>query len=179
MTGTPAPMTGYTLMAGNNRWSNARLHAACAALGAGEWRAPRPGFFPSLSLTLNHIHAVDRYYIDAVTKGGLGRSAFREAPAFATVQDLALAQETLDQTLIDFCRTLTPTHATTRVITDRGERGAPLERIGHLLLHLFQHQIHHRGQAHAMLSSTTVKPPQLDDFFLDFERDPAALPFFA
>ena len=39
------------------------------------------------------------------------------------------------------------------------------ERADRLLLHLFQHQIHHRGQAHAMLSGTTVKPPQLDEFF--------------
>ncbi len=34
-----------------------------------------------------------------------------------------------------------------------------------LLLHLFQHQVHHRGQAHAMLSGTSVRPPQLDEFF--------------
>jgi uncharacterized damage-inducible protein DinB len=32
-------------------------------------------------------------------------------------------------------------------------------------MHLFQHQIHHRGQAHAMLSATAIKPPQLDEFF--------------
>jgi hypothetical protein len=31
--------------------------------------------------------------------------------------------------------------------------------------HLFQHDIHHRGQAHAMLSGISVKPPQLDEFF--------------
>ena len=34
-----------------------------------------------------------------------------------------------------------------------------------LLAHLFQHQIHHRGQVHAMLAGTTVAPPQLDEFF--------------
>jgi uncharacterized damage-inducible protein DinB len=34
-----------------------------------------------------------------------------------------------------------------------------------LLAHLFQHQIHHRGQVHAMLAGTPVKPPQLDEFF--------------
>jgi uncharacterized damage-inducible protein DinB len=34
-----------------------------------------------------------------------------------------------------------------------------------LLAHLFQHQIHHRGQAHAMLAGTSVEPPQLDEFF--------------
>ena len=35
----------------------------------------------------------------------------------------------------------------------------------HLLAHLFQHQLHARGQAHAMLSANRVAPPQLDDFF--------------
>ena len=39
------------------------------------------------------------------------------------------------------------------------------ERIDRLLLHLFEHQIHHRGQVHAMLSGTSVKPPQLDEFY--------------
>jgi uncharacterized damage-inducible protein DinB len=34
------------------------------------------------------------------------------------------------------------------------------------LMHLFLHSQHHRGQAHAMLSGTTVRPPQLDEFFM-------------
>jgi uncharacterized damage-inducible protein DinB len=166
------------LMAGNNRWSNARLHAACMALDPGEWQAPRTGFFPSLTATLHHIHAVDRYYIDALTEGGLGGRAFHQAPVFALAAELAMAQAALDETLITFCKNLTPERLTARVVTDRGPNGRPTERIDHLLLHLFQHQVHHRGQAHAMLSATSVKPPQLDDFFLDFDRDPAAQPFF-
>jgi uncharacterized damage-inducible protein DinB len=43
------------------------------------------------------------------------------------------------------------------------------ERLDRLLLHLFQHQIHHRGQAHAMLSGTGMPPPQLDEFFPEEE----------
>jgi uncharacterized damage-inducible protein DinB len=42
-----------------------------------------------------------------------------------------------------------------------------MERVDRLLLHLFQHQIHHRGQIHAMLSGTHVTPPQLDEYYLD------------
>ena len=42
----------------------------------------------------------------------------------------------------------------------------PLVRV---LAHLFQHQIHHRGQAHAMLSGSSVAPPQLDEFLLPSE----------
>lgn len=167
-----------TLMAGNNRWANARLHTACAALLPGEWEAPRTGFFPSLAGTLHHIHAVDRYYIDALTEGGLGPRAFHEAPVFGDLQGLAAAQLELDHRLISFCRGLTPDRLDARVVTDRGAAGRPTERIDLLLLHLFQHQVHHRGQVHAMLSGTSVKPPQLDDFFLDFGRDAAAVPFF-
>jgi uncharacterized damage-inducible protein DinB len=60
-----------------------------------------------------------------------------------------------------------------RVVTDRGEARAVTERIDALLAHLFQHQIHHRGQAHAMLAGTAVAPPQLDEFFLDWDRHPS------
>jgi uncharacterized damage-inducible protein DinB len=35
-----------------------------------------------------------------------------------------------------------------------------------VLGHLFQHQTHHRGQVHAMLAGTSVKPPQLDEFIV-------------
>ena len=43
--------------------------------------------------------------------------------------------------------------------------GLEPERADRLLGHLFQHQVHHRGQAHAMLSGTDVAPPQLDEFW--------------
>ena len=39
----------------------------------------------------------------------------------------------------------------------------------HVLAHLFMHQTHHRGQAHAMLSSTSIPPPQLDEFLMPSE----------
>lgn len=40
-----------------------------------------------------------------------------------------------------------------------------VERRDRLLMHLFQHQLHYRGQAHAMLVGTAIQPPQLDEFF--------------
>ena len=43
------------------------------------------------------------------------------------------------------------------------------DRAGHVLAHLFNHQTHHRGQAHAMLAGTAVKPPQLDEFMMPSE----------
>ena len=60
--------------------------------------------------------------------------------------------------------------------------GVHVDRIARILAHLFQHQIHHRGQVHAMLAGTPVKPPQLDEFFCSNEvalraRDFAELGF--
>lgn len=48
---------------------------------------------------------------------------------------------------------------------DQSRQACQAERRDRLLMHLFQHQIHHRGQAHAMLSGTRIKPPQLEEFF--------------
>ena len=45
------------------------------------------------------------------------------------------------------------------------------ERTQDVLAHLFQHDIHHRGQVHAMLAGTAVAPPQLDEFFLAQDAD--------
>ena len=55
------------------------------------------------------------------------------------------------------------------ITLDRGEDGVTREVVHAVLSHLFIHQIHHRGQAHAMLAGTRVQPPQLDEFFLEFD----------
>jgi uncharacterized damage-inducible protein DinB len=66
--------------------------------------------------------------------------------------------------LIGVCNALTPALLNGEVRINRGAR-VQVERRDRLLMHLFQHQIHHRGQGHAMLSGTRIKPPQLDEFF--------------
>jgi uncharacterized damage-inducible protein DinB len=159
-------------MARNNRWSNHVLLRACAKLDGAAFTATRTSFFPSIAATLSHNHFVDLYYIDALEEGGRGERVYDDEIVFAHASELAPLQQAADERLIAFCDTLTDAAVTQTVITDRGEKGQILERIDNLLAHLFQHQIHHRGQAHAMLAGTDVKPPQLDEFFLDFERDP-------
>jgi uncharacterized damage-inducible protein DinB len=156
-------------MARNNRWSNHRLHHAMEALQPGEFEAERVGFFPSIKATLNHILAIDRYYLDALMEGGIGPAAFRDFVDLDDLASLAAAQLEQDKALIAFCDRLTADELGRRVITDRAESGRIPERIGDLLAHLFLHQIHHRGQVHAMLSGTAVVPPQLDEFILDYD----------
>ena len=70
----------------------------------------------------------------------------------------------MDRRLIAFVERLGAADLERGVNVHRGSR-IQHERMDRLLLHLFQHQVHHRGQAHAMLSATGVSPPQLDEFF--------------
>lgn len=161
-------------MARNNRWANRRLFDAVCTLSRADFLAERTSFFPSLAATLNHNLAIDRYYLDALEGGGLGRRAYLEFEEFDDAAALSAAQKEQDRRLIAYCDALTPQKLTASVPTDRPGHGAVRESVSNLLAHLFQHQIHHRGQAHAMLAGTGVEPPQLDEFFLDFDRHPLA-----
>jgi uncharacterized damage-inducible protein DinB len=154
----------YRAMAYNNAWANHRLLTACLRLSQAEFIAPRTGFFPSLRATLNHILIIDRFYIDAMAGGTLGPAAWAEREPCATAAGLQAAQTEMDQRLIATVEALNPTTLQHIVAVHRGDR-IQHERMDRLLLHLFQHQTHHRGQAHAMMSGTTVPPPQLDEFF--------------
>ena len=167
-----AAMSPWAMLARNNAFANQLLLAACAELDAEAFALPRTSFFPSLKATLNHLHAVDLYYVGALTGDGLGRAAYDAAPVFDHAAEMAPAQAALDARLTAFCDAEPDPLA--MIVTDRSPEPARPERTDRLLLHLFQHQIHHRGQVHAMLAGTGVPPPQLDDFFLDYARDPRA-----
>lgn len=154
----------YRAFAYNNAWANHRLLQSCAALTQEEWEATRTSFFPSLQATLNHIYVVDLFYVDALEGGWLGPAAWENELPYAALTDLTKAQRAMDQRLIAVCAALDVDALNAIVRVNRGKR-VQTERRDRLLMHLFQHQIHHRGQAHAMLSGTSVKPPQLDEFF--------------
>jgi uncharacterized damage-inducible protein DinB len=156
-------------MARNNLWSNDRIYRAVLALKPGEFEAERTSFFPSIRATLNHLLSVDFFYLDMMEEGGIGRAVFDRFTDFDDAKALAEAQAEVDRRLVTFCDGLSEADLDRRVISDRGEAGKIPERIGDLLAHLFVHDIHHRGQVHAMLSGTSVKPPQLDEFFLDYD----------
>jgi uncharacterized damage-inducible protein DinB len=166
----------YRAMAYNNRWANHRFLAACARLSQADFVARRTGFFPSLRATLNHILVIDRFYVDAMEGGTLGPAAWANPEPCQTVTILRQAQTEVDQRLIAFVERLDATALAHIVDIHRGNH-VQRERTDRLLLHLFQHQIHHRGQAHAMLSATGVPPPQLDEFFSEMDTQSHAAEF--
>ena len=169
-------------MACNNAWANHRLLGAVGQLSQADFEAPRVGFFPSLRDTLNHLVTVDWLYVDALERALThqpphpepGRFFTPEVP-FATCAALRDAQHAVDQRLIALTRRLavSPSAAVPSLeeaqldtpVGIRRTRGLVFETASRILAHLFQHQLHHRGQAHAMLAGTAVAPPQLDEFF--------------
>lgn len=154
----------YRAMAYNNGWANHRLLTACERLSQAEFTAPRTGFFPSLRATLNHILIIDRFYVDAMEGGTLGPAAWADREPCETATMLRAAQGVMDRRLIAITEQLGDADLDRIVNVHRGDH-IQRERMDRLLLHLFQHQTHHRGQAHAMLSATSIPPPQLDEFF--------------
>ena len=154
----------YRQLARNNLLANRRLHLACAALQPGEWDALRVSFFPSIRATLNHILIVDRFYLDAMAGGRLGVAAFDDAEPCASFADLIAAQAPLDAQALVLCEGLRPADLGHEVRIHRRDR-VQVEVVADVLMHLFLHDQHHRGQVHAMLAGTSVAPPQLDEFF--------------
>jgi uncharacterized damage-inducible protein DinB len=159
------PLRPYRQLARNNFLANRRLQQAVATLQPGEWEAPRTSFFPSLRATMNHIYIVGRFYIDALHGGTLGLAAFAVEEPFSDPAALAAAQTDLDQSLLAFVQALAPPDLSRPVHIHRGSR-IQIDTVADTLMHLMLHDQHHRGQVHAMLSGTSVKPPQLDEFFM-------------
>jgi uncharacterized damage-inducible protein DinB len=158
----------FRAMAHNNAWANHRLLTACAELSDAEFQATRVSFFPSLMQTLNHNLTVDWFYVDALEGGTLGPKAFENETPCPTMATLMPAQAAIDRRLVAFCERLTDAALAVETRMHRQNR-IQVDRTDKVLLHLFEHQIHHRGQAHAMLAGTAVKPPQLDEFFMTDE----------
>ena len=159
----------------NNAWANHRLLRACCELTPEEFAATRTSFFPSIKATLNHILTVDWFYLETLERSRAGlaphenpRRHWEPAEPFGDCAGLSRAQHEADRRLVAYCESLRDEQLDDAVLIPRRD-GVQRERVRRLLAHLFEHQIHHRGQAHAMLAGTGVKPPPLDEFFCTAE----------
>ncbi len=169
----------FETLAHYNRWANRRFYGTVANLGAAEIAAPRIGFFPSLLKTLNHLVVTDRVWLSRLTSipdpdvKGLDQII---AEDFA---DLTALRAGLDERIIHFIDDLQPVRLSD-TLSYRNMAGTPQETpIDQVLTHMFNHHTHHRGQAHAMLSGTTVSPPSLDVIVFLRERATLGLPTLA
>lgn len=151
-----------------NRLANHRLHGAMAALSPGELLAPRTSFFPSLLATLDHILWVDGYYLDCLHGQADARDRALAWVPRRALPTLAAEQAASDQRFILLLDTATDDDLDRIVAMPRRDH-VQREPLGNVVAHLLNHQVHHRGQAHAMLAGTAVAPPQLDEFLMSSE----------
>ena len=144
-----------------NREANRRLYAACAELSDAERKESRPAFFGSIHATLNHILLGDRIWLTRF-EGQTVPSSGLDAILYESFDELAEAREREDARLLGFVEGLTD-ELLAGSIHYRNNAGALCDDPVDLLVqHLFNHQTHHRGQIHDMLSQTDVPPPSLD-----------------
>ncbi|AZQ65799.1 DUF664 domain-containing protein [Silicimonas algicola] len=158
----------WLAMALNNAWANRTLYDAVKGLSQDAFIADRPGFFRSLWKTLNHVYEVDLYYIDALEAGGRGLAVY-DRDEVRDAATLSVLQAEADMRFAAFCRAMTPERLSETRVTER-DVGRIEETVAALILHLVQHQVHHRGQAHVQLQDAGVAPPQLDEFYLEYDR---------
>jgi uncharacterized damage-inducible protein DinB len=149
-----------------NRLANHRLRESMRDLSQEAYAAERTGFFPSLAKTLEHILAVDLYYLAAL-HGDVGMvRVWQSSPKGVPFDELASAQAVTDMRFIAHVDRLAEGELDDVIVLERGEGRMQHERRGDVIGHLLNHQVHHRGQAHAMLSGTSAAPPQLDEFLM-------------
>jgi uncharacterized damage-inducible protein DinB len=158
----------FQQLADYNRWANLRLYGAALDLPEQQYRRAIGVFFGSLHGTLNHLLVTDRIWMKRLT--GQGQAPNRlDAILHDNRQDLLRARIAEDARLTDLVRSYTEADLT-RAVAYQTMAGKPYTQpLQELLLHLFNHQTHHRGQAHACCSILTgTEPPTLD--LLAFQR---------
>ena len=145
-----------------NRWANQRLYTACARLSEAEYLKKRPSFFGSLHATLNHVLVGDRIWLGRLTGHPAAHIKSLDQILYPEFAGLHVAREAEDAAILHYVDSLDePTlNSTLRYKSMDGETLAFPVR--YVLGHLFNHQTHHRGQAHGLLSQADVEPPPLD-----------------
>jgi uncharacterized damage-inducible protein DinB len=158
----------FRRMAAYNRWANQRLYEAAGKLSPEEFAAPRSGFFPSLLKTLNHILVGDTVWMGRLDGTGSSIKSLDQI-LHTEFTVLRTARAAMDERIVAYVEALAPARLEEDLVY-RTVAGDPMStQVAQVLAHFFNHQTHHRGQAHAMLSSTEVAPPSLD--LLYFLRD--------
>ncbi len=154
-------ITHLQLLAQYNALANQKLYAACAQLDDADRKRLRPAFFHSIHGTLNHILVGDRIWLNRFA-GKEVASTGLDAILYEDFEALWQARCREDERIQAFIATLTPDllNQNLRYVNHAGK--VHLDPMPLLIAHFFNHQTHHRGQVHNMLSQTPVSPPSLD-----------------
>jgi uncharacterized damage-inducible protein DinB len=149
------------MLARYNRIANERLYAVCAQLGETEYRRRREGSFGSIHGLLNHILLGDRIWMSRFQGGG-STTPLLHSVLFETFAELRSARIEEDRSIQVFFETIDPMFLKTPLRYKNSQGNDYTDPAEVAVLHFFNHQTHHRGQVHVMISQTGIKPPSLD-----------------
>src|ERR1700733_12560896 len=148
----------YEQFAAYNRWANRRLYDEAARLPDEARRRDLGLSFNSLHGTLNHLVVADRVWLRRLTGEGPEPARLNEIP-YEDFDALREAREAEDARIIRFVGGLADADFladfTYRTIAGK----AYTQQRCDTLAHFFNHQTHHRGQAHAALTILGVPEP--------------------
>lgn len=157
------------MMAEYNRWANRRLYAAARGLSDADYRRDLKAFFASVHGTLNHVLVADRIWMHRFTGNGPQHHRLDEIVC-DDLDSLEAAREAEDRRIIDYVASLD--EAALRSVICYRTLTAPREIEQPLLpalTHFFNHQTHHRGQVHCLLTQLDRAAPSLD--LIMFQRE--------
>jgi uncharacterized damage-inducible protein DinB len=162
------PTAHYRMFGHYNAWANGRLYEAAAALSTEQYRADRGAFFKSVHGTLNHLLVTDRVWMHRFT--GEGDAPDRlDSILFESFTELRAARDAEDRRIIDFVDRLDDARIAGTIRYRRVSTPEQFEQqMAPALAHWFNHQTHHRGQVHGLLTGLVGKAPELD--LLVFQR---------
>ena len=159
----------FAMMAGYNAWCNERVYDVAALLPNADYRADRGAFFKSVHGTLNHLLAADRIWMKRFT--GEGEAPNRlDAILFESLPELRAARQEEDERIVAYLGSRSEADLAGtiryRTIVNPTEIEQPLTPA---LMHFFNHQTHHRGQVHCLLTGLGLDAPSLD--LILFQRE--------
>lgn len=157
--------SGYArLMARYNRWQNENLYGVAALLSDDERQRERGAYFGSVHKTLSHLLWADQMWISRFSDrrrppGGIAESV----SLYPDWEGLARERRLMDEAVIDWADKLDDAwlagDLTWYSAAAKREISKPRWE---LVVHFFNHQTHHRGQVHAMLTAAGGKPGDTD-----------------
>ncbi len=149
------------MLARYNRIANERLYEQCGQLDLDEYLRERKGSFGSIHRLLNHMLLGDRIWMSRFSGGGSTTPPLNTI-LYETFAELKLARAEQDANIEAFFEGADSAFLE-RLLSYTNSLGKYYEEsTPRAVLHFFNHQTHHRGQVHVMLSQTAVKPPSLD-----------------
>jgi uncharacterized damage-inducible protein DinB len=143
----------YKMFAGYNAWCNGRLYDAAAKVPDADYRADRGAFFRSLHGTLNHLLVGDRIWMRRFTGAGEAPPSL-DAILYDDFDALRAARRSEDVKISRYIDRLSVADLLGTLRYRTVVRPQTIEQpLAPALDHFFNHQTHHRGQAHALLSA--------------------------